>query len=173
MRDNDYNRYFIASDVKTVESLITSLKNAGVSEDNIGVVSRDSDIVRADLPEADLSEKSAIPESLKRGALLGSGAGLLAGVLISVFPVAGLAAGGAAIAGMTAGGAVVGSWSATMIGVSESSPLVKQFEDALDNEKTLIFCDLSDEEEKRVAKSLSDSSQKLEHGTLSSEDKAS
>ncbi|NMH61503.1 hypothetical protein [Alteromonas ponticola] len=154
MSDVNFNHYFVVNNVDTVVDIIEVLKRAGVSEEQIGVVSRDNDIVRADLPQADLTEKSAIPQSLKRGALLGSGAGLLAGVLVSVFPVAGIAAGGAAIVGMTAGGAAFGSWSATMIGVSESSPVVKQFEDALDNERTLIFCELSDSEKNEVVEQL-------------------
>lgn len=150
MSDHHFNRYFIVEKITTATSVIDILKESGVRENNIGVVSNNNDIVLADLPEADLTERSTISASLKRGALLGSGSGLLAGVLVSIFPVAGLVVGGAAIAGMTAGGAALGAWSASMIGVSENSPLVKQFEHSLDEKKTLIFCKLTAAEEQNV-----------------------
>jgi hypothetical protein len=63
-------------------------------------------------------------------------------VLLTVFPAAGITLGGAALLGMTAAGGTVGAWSASMIGISESSELVKQFESAIDSGKTLILCRL-------------------------------
>ena len=150
MSNHQFNYYFIADDVDVATDVLSHLKEAGLDDENIGVVSKDSDIVLADLPQADLSEKSKLPEALKRGVLLGSGSGLLAGVLLSAFPVAGLTLGGAAIVGMTAGGAAFGAWSASMIGVSENSDLVKRFEDSVDAEKTLIFCLLPDAKQQQV-----------------------
>lgn len=167
MSEHNFSHYFIVKQVKTAKDLITVLTESGVNENNIGIVSNDEEIVLADLPEADLTEKSAIPESLKRGALLGSGSALLAGVLVSAFPIAGLTVGGAAIAAMTAGGAALGAWSATMIGISENSPLVKQFQDSLDQEKTLIFCELSSDEEQKVKSELKQfDSSEYHFGTL-------
>nr|WP_136251784.1 hypothetical protein [Ningiella ruwaisensis] len=155
MSDTSFNTYFITETVESASKVIEQLKDVGVSENDIGVVSKDEKIALADLPQADLTEKSQLPEALKRGALLGSGSGLLAGVLLATFPVAGLAVGGAAIVGMTAGGAAIGAWSASMIGISENSPLVEQFEQALDKEHTLIFCELEDEQRERIGSKVS------------------
>lgn len=156
MSGTHFNTYFITRSVSTVSDVIDQLKAAGVNENDIGVVSKNKDIVVADLPEADLSDKSQLPESLKRGAVLGSGTGLLAGVLLATFPVSGLTVGGAAILGMTAGGAGIGAWSASMIGISESSELVKQFEKVLDENKTLIFCRLNNDHREQIMKRIND-----------------
>jgi len=158
MSDSHFNTYFIVDDVQAATSVIDILHEENIQDDDIGVVSKDSDIATADLPQVDLTDKSKLPEALKRGALLGSGSGLLAGVLLSVFPVAGITLGGAAILGMTAGGAAMGAWSASMIGISEDSPLVEEFDDALKAKKTLIFCQLSDEQKQHLKAKVKDSS---------------
>lgn len=143
MSVHNFTHYFIVGDVKTATEVLDILKQTSVKEDDIGVVSQDSNIALADLPEVDLSEKSKLPEALKRGALLGSSSGLLAGVLLSVFPAAGVAVGGAAILSMTAGGAALGAWSASLIGISEDSTLVKKFDASIDAKKTIVFCKLT------------------------------
>lgn len=155
MSDHNFTHYFIVEDVSTATSVIDALKQEQIKDDNIGVVSKDSDIVLADLPQADFSETSNLPESLKRGAMLGSASGLLAGVILSVFPLAGVTLGGAAILGMTTGGAALGAWSASMIGISENSPLVERFENSIDNKKTLIFCKLSESQATAVFNGVS------------------
>ena len=151
---HDFNSYFIASNVQSAVDIVDAIKAESVSENDIGTVSRDPQFKVAELPQADLSDKSKLPEALKRGALLGSGSGLLAGLLLTSFPVAGVTVGGAAILAMTAGGAALGSWSAGMIGVSENSELVQQLEDALENKKTIIFTNISDAEKERILMKL-------------------
>ena len=102
---HDFNSYFIASNVQSAVDIVDAIKAESVSGNDIGTVSRDPQFKVAELPQADLSDKSKLPEALKRGALLGSGSGLLAGLLLTSFPVAGVTVGGAAILAMTAGGA--------------------------------------------------------------------
>ncbi|WP_395339206.1 hypothetical protein PN836_013915 [Ningiella sp. W23] len=143
MSNQDFNICYSCSSVEDASDIVKFLRMQKVDDDNIATLSRDSDIQIADLPEADLSESSQLPDALKRGALLGSGSGLMAGLVLTAFPAAGLAVGGAAIAAMTAGGAAFGTWVAGMIGVSENSNMVKDFEKQLDSGKTLIFAKAS------------------------------
>ena len=150
MSTHQFKMYFISDNVDKSTIVVETLQKVGVSDDCIGVISKDSDILRADLPELDLSERSKLPEALGRGAALGSGTGLLAGILLASFPVAGLAIGGAAVAGITAGGGAIGAWSASMIGISEQSPLVEKFTSELDNGKTIIVCDLDDAQLEKI-----------------------
>lgn len=144
MFEHNFNTYFVSPDVETASDIVNHLKELKVSEDQIGTVSKDSDIVLTELPETDLSDKSQLPEAMQRGALLGSGTGFLAGLLLTTFPVAGVTVGGAGIVAMTAGGTALGSWAAAMIGVSENSQLVKKFEKAIDAGNTLVLAHLTD-----------------------------
>ena len=116
MSNINFNTYLVVKNVQAATNVINILRETRVSEDCIGVVSKDSEIARADLPELDTSGKSKLPEALTRGALIGSGLGLIVGVLLTAFPVAGVTLGGAAIASMAAGGAVFCAWSASMVG---------------------------------------------------------
>lgn len=168
MSVHNFNHYFIVVDVNTAKDVLEILQEINVKEEDIGVVSQDSDIVLADLPEVDLSEKSKLPEALKRGALLGSSSGLLAGTLLSVFPAAGVAVGGAAILGMTAGGAALGAWSASMIGISENSSLIKKFDASIAAKKTLVFCKLTDIQRSKVLENIHNKveSEKIENGKI-------
>jgi len=180
MSNINFNTYFVVKNVQTAMNVINLLRETNVSEDCIGVVSKDSEIALADLPELDTSGKSKLPEVLTRGALLGSGLGLIVGVLLIAFPVAGVTPGGAAIASMAAGGAVFGAWSASMVGISaaiasmaaggavfcawsasmvgtsKSSSLVAEFDDALNNQDTLIFCHLRPEQAKQVNEKINE-----------------
>jgi hypothetical protein len=174
MSNINFNTYLVVKNVQTAMNVINILRETNVKEDCIGVVSKDSEIALADLPELDASGKSKLPEALTQAALLGSGLGLMAGMLLITFPVAGVTLGGAAIASMAAGGAIFGAWSASMVGISaaiasmaaggavfgawsasmvgtsKSSSLVAEFDHALKNEDTLIFCYLRPEQEKQV-----------------------
>lgn len=156
MSTTHFSHYIIVDDLDSATDALRVLQQSDVSEEDIGVLSKDSDIAIAKLPQADLSEKSQLPEALKRGALLGSGSGLLAGVVLTAFPVAGLTVGGAAILGMTAGGGAAGAWAASMIGISENSKIVQQFEEALDSEKTLILCKLSQAQANSIFSTISE-----------------
>jgi len=168
MSDHDFNHYFIADSIETCEQLVDKLTQSGVSEEEIGVISKDPDIVRADVPEIDISEKTKLLDSLQRGALMGSSTGLLAGVLLATFPAAGITLGGAAIASMAAGGAALGAWSASMIGISEQSPLVEKFDEALASKKTLIVCRLNESTQNSIESTIANGNigQLLEQGKL-------
>jgi hypothetical protein len=158
MQNQKYSTYFIADDVPKAKQLIGILETIDIKNENIGVVSKDPKINLAELPEVDLSEQSKLPEALLRGALLGSGTGLLAGVVIATFPVSGVVLGGAAVATMAAGGGAIGAWSAGMIGVSEQSSLIEKFNHALDDNKTVVFADLDEQQHQSVSAKIKQAS---------------
>jgi hypothetical protein len=170
MSSSKHNTYIIAEDVHAATDAVEILKDFNISDDNIGTVSRDRQLDVADLPQADLTDKSQLPESVRRGALLGSSSGLLAGLLMTTFPIAGVTVGGTALLAMTAGGAALGSWSAGMIGISENSALVQEFETALDQEKTIVFAKIPDNQIVDVDKRLSTlSNNRITFGRLKNE----
>lgn len=163
---SDFNHYFIANNVETSTDILALLSKQNVSEDKIGVVSKDPEIVKADVPEVPIDEKTELPEAMQRGALVGTGTGLLAGVILALFPVTGFAFGGAFIATMAAGGGMVGSWSASMIGISEQSPLLAIFDDHLDKGKTIILCQLTDSQLQQMQGSLRSKDAGIVHGPI-------
>jgi len=148
------NTYFITDDIITAQSLVNDLKSHSLTEEHIGVVSNDSAFQIAELPDADIEESTDVANAAKRGALLGSTTGLLAGISMTVFPPAGVALGGTAIAGMMLGGAAVGTWTASMIGVSEESSLLKKFDEALDDNAFLVLAEIQSSRQQDIMKNV-------------------
>ena len=146
--------YFHTLEQNQAEQTVNALKDQGLTEDHISVISKEKNVELTDLPDSDLSDRSDLVGSLKRGAGLGAATGLVAGITIALFPIAGLAVGGAAIAGMTAGGAAFGAWSASLIGVSERHPILEKFSSYLDRGGFLVVGTIEHEDEQ--AKTLAD-----------------
>ncbi len=148
MENANSNTYFIARDLQTASSVVNSLKDHKIPEDAIGVVGDQNTLAIANLPEADLTETTDATNAAKRGTALGIASGFLAGLAITAFPPAGVALGGSTVAAMTAGGGAFGAWTATMIGVSEDSPLVDKFSNELDDDAILVFADITHDQDK-------------------------
>ncbi|NVJ61412.1 MAG: DUF1269 domain-containing protein [Gammaproteobacteria bacterium] len=150
------NTYFITHDINTATSVVHDLMENHVTQDQIGVVGQPETLAVANLPEAELTEVSDIQNAAKRGAALGGATGLLAGLVVTAFPPAGVALGGSALAAMAAGGAALGTWSASMIGVSEHSVLVEKLESKLNDDAILVLADIETEQQIDVMKSVAD-----------------
>ena len=150
------NTFFITHDINTANSLVNDLVQHKVSKENIGVIGERETLSVAKLPEANLAETSDVQNSVKRGAALGGATGLLAGLVVAAFPPAGVAVGGTALAAMTAGGAALGSWSASMIGVSENSELVAKFESELNKDGILVLADIDTKAQQSVMQQVAE-----------------
>lgn len=134
--------YLLTDNIDQASKAVQSLKTNGVEESRIGVISSDKNIELTDLPNPDLTETSDVVNALKRGAGTGATTGLVAGLLAMAFPPAGLVIGGAALAGVTGAGAAIGAWSASLIGVSERHPLVKEFGSEIKRGHLLVVADV-------------------------------
>lgn len=152
---SDSNTYFLVDNLDVATQVVEQLKTYGFSEDDIGVVFQHDHDRLSTLPEARLTEETDLPHALARGAGLGAVTGLVAGLTVMAFPPAGIAIGGSTLAAIIAGGTAVGAWSATLIGVSEQSPLVKQFREALDNDKVLVLASIAPKQQDEVLEAVS------------------
>lgn len=146
--------YAVVETLHDASPVVATLRDAGFSDDQIGVVCKNESVAESDLPEADLTQTSQVGDAAKRGAAVGGATGLLAGLVAVAFPPAGVALGGAALAGITAAGAGVGTWSATMIGVSEQSPVLEEVDSAVESGKVLILAESDSDHDEKALKSV-------------------
>ena len=122
------------------ERIISELRSEGVSEDDLGVIGGHS--ARAQLlPVADVAETSDVKPALKKGAVVGGTAGLLAGLTAAVIP-GGFVVGGAGLVGMTVGGGLFGAWASSLVGISVPSRALARFQDAIDRGELLLILNL-------------------------------
>lgn len=129
---------FSTPDMAGAIAAIDAALAAGVPDEDILLVAR-SDIEIDKVPQGrKQADTDMIPAAL-RGAGLGAGAGLLAGLAAVVIPALGVTMIGAAAA--TVAGAAVGSWSSALVGSSIPDPVRQKFHDEIDAGKILLVVD--------------------------------
>ncbi|MGD8514386.1 MAG: DUF1269 domain-containing protein [Granulosicoccaceae bacterium] len=135
--------YFVIPNIPSARQIVDELLLARVDARHIHVISRDdSQVVRAELPEATLLEKTDIIPAFERGIVAGFAVGLLCGGLAIMFPPAGLDLGGGSFLAITLAGTAFGAWSSSMIGVSLHNSQLKRFEPAIETGSLLMMVDV-------------------------------
>ena len=143
--------FFLVPGEHAAKKIVGDLKEAKVAEKDISAVaSRESYPLDEGIPEAGILETSDLGPAAKRGALAGSSAGLLAGLIAVPFMPLGIVAAGGAIAVLTAAGALTGTWASTLIGISVTNTHIKQFEEALDEGQILMLVDVDEDRRAKV-----------------------
>lgn len=152
---NMHNLYCLAPDMNSTKSVITELRELGISEDNIYVVAKDHEAVQMEkLHEAELDDASDLYGSFKRGLMIGGGIGMLSGVLLATLAPPSFSSGVETFALVALLGAALGAWVSAMIGVSVIQPSVEKFEQAIDDGSLLIMADVPHSSEQSVRQSI-------------------
>ncbi len=154
---NMHNLYCLAPDMNSTKSVITELRELGISEDNIYVVAKDHEAVQMEkLHEAELDDTSDLYGSFKRGLMIGGALGMVGGVMLAVMAPPNFTAGFETFALVAMLGAALGAWVSAMIGVSVIQPSVEKFEQAIDDGSLLIMADVPHSSEQSVRQSIKD-----------------
>lgn len=133
--------YFLVPSVATARKIVDELMAAGVEEHHIHVMAKEGAAL-GDLPRATLFEKSDYVPALQRGAAIGGATGLLAGLVLALFPPARAALGGGGVIAIAALGSAFGAWFSSMIGSDVPSPRLERFHDALQRGELLMLVDV-------------------------------
>jgi len=132
--------YFLLPDVKSTKETVDELLLAHVEFGNMHVIANES-ISLAGLPEAGLLQKSDVVHGFEMGMIIGGLIGLLAGLVIMLYPeISGL--GGWLILGCLLVGTVVGAWVSSMIGSDVRNTRLKAFESAIAEGQLLLMVDV-------------------------------
>jgi len=133
--------YFLLPTAQCAQSIVGELLSLRIEWRHIHCIAN-HDLMRDGLPEATLLQRSDFLPSLARGAVTGFATGILLGLIILVFPPAGLSIGGGVVVAITLFGAAFGAWVATMIGVDVPSTRLKRFEDGIEHGELLMMIDI-------------------------------
>lgn len=141
--------YFLVPEIEETAKIVQELQELGLQRNHIHVASKHhASIHKAHLPEATLLHTTDFVNSLKRGAIVGGGAGILAGLVALAFPPLGIEFNGLGVIGLGIFGAGFGAWSSSMIGVSIPDVGIERFHDALENGDYLVMLDLTEHDKK-------------------------
>ncbi len=133
---------FSVPDLAAAQSAMRAARAAGIPDDNLSLIAR-SDIELDAIPDHRKDATSDFMPAALRGAALGGGGGLLAGLAAITFPPLGVTLAGAAL--MTLGGAAVGTWASALVGSSVEDPVRRKFEEEIRAGKILLVIDAEDD----------------------------
>jgi len=151
---------FLVPDVDTAKGVVTTLRQHGLEDEDIGVLANSETRVES-LPEADVEDDSDVLPAFARGVAAGGATGLVAGLAALAFPGLGLVAAGAGaamVATTTLGGASFGAFTSALIGTSVDNSQLQEYEEAIERGELLIVADVKEDERRmnEIKKALSE-----------------
>jgi hypothetical protein len=136
-------RVFSTPDLPAARRAIAAAKQAGVADDSVSLIAR-SDIELEQIPSGRQEAETDFKPALARGAGVGGGLGLLAGIAAIAIPPIGVTIAGALT--MTVMGAIVGGWTAALFGSTVPDPVKRRFEDEIESGRILVVVDVANDD---------------------------
>ncbi len=149
--------YYLTGDIDSAEQISADLHQAGVSDWNFHVLSKDeAGLYKRHIHSANYIQKLDIVRNAERGAMLGLLGGIYTAIYISTSDPFGANPGG--LAYVTAIGFITlfGAWAGGMAGLSKENQKIAGFHDAIEAGHYLIMIDVKAEEEGRVRRLMRD-----------------
>lgn len=135
--------YFMLPDVEHCRALVAELKaDQGMSDQDIHVMAR-QDISLDGLHEASVVQKSELSYGLEMGLGIGGIAGMLGGLMVIVFPPAGVVlGGGATLLATTLAGAGFGSLVSALVTQDIPNHELDAYQDRISKGEILLMLDI-------------------------------
>lgn len=133
--------YFMLPDVPAARRMLDTLLLARIEERHMHFYGREGSLL-PDMPEASFVQKTDLVHGLESGMVIGAGAGLLGGILLVMFPPAGLRLEVFAILATAIGGGVFGAWASSMAAAAIPNSRLKQFQPGIERGEVLLMLDV-------------------------------
>ncbi|MES2129477.1 MAG: DUF1269 domain-containing protein [Pseudomonadota bacterium] len=133
--------YFMLPDVPSARSMLDELLLKRIEERYMHFWAKEGTLP-SDMPDASFLQKTDLVHGAQMGMMIGGGAGLLAGVLLVMFPPEGLSLQTFAILIAGLGGAVFGAWASGMNAAAVPNSRLKQFAERIEQGQVLLIIDL-------------------------------
>jgi len=147
--------YYLATNLSTTEQISSDLHEAGVTDQNLHVLSKDdAELTRNNIHPATFYQKSDMIRGGERGAFLGIAGGLLVAVCLLLFSPSEMVAGTTVII-LSILGALLGAILGGAHGLMQGSYKIAKYGEALRQGKHLIMVDLEQHEEQRIRSLMS------------------
>jgi hypothetical protein len=133
--------YFMLPDIPSARSLLDELLLKRIEERHMHFMAREGSLP-SDMPDANFLHKTDLVHGAQMGLMVGGGAGLIAGVLLVMFPPEGLTLQTFAILVAGLGGAVFGAWASGMNAAAVPNSRLSQFAERIQSGQVLLIIDL-------------------------------
>lgn len=133
--------YYLVSDVPTAQRVRDELLLARIEDTHFHVLAKEG-IPLDDLHEASILQKTDFVHGAEIGLTVGGGIGILAGLIVILFPPAGINMQLVTVLVTALLGAVFGAWVSSMKASSVPNSRLKHFESAIEAGRILIMVDV-------------------------------
>jgi hypothetical protein len=133
--------YYMLPDIKCARALLDELLLKRIEERHIHFMAREGTLPH-DMPDANFLHKTDLVHGAQMGMMIGGGAGLIAGVLLVMFPPEGLSLQTFAILVAGLGGAVFGAWASGMNAAAVPNSRLAQFAEPIQQGGVLLIIDV-------------------------------
>lgn len=133
--------YFMLPDIPSARALLDELLLKRIEERYMHFMAREGTLP-SDMPDANFLHKTDLVHGAQMGLMVGGGAGLIAGVLLVLFPPEGLTLQTFAILVAGLGGAVFGAWASGMNAAAVPNSRLAQFAERIQAGEVLLIIDL-------------------------------
>ena len=129
---------FSVPDLTTAEGALAAARAAGLHNDNLSLIAR-ADIELDSIDDEFKDVATDFMPAALRGAAIGGGGGLLAGLAVLAFPSLGVTLVGVVL--LTVGGAAIGTWVSSLIGSTVEDPVRRKFQGEIAAGRILLVID--------------------------------
>ena len=133
--------YYMLPDMACARTLLDELLLKRIEERHMHFMAREGTLPH-DMPDANFLHKTDLVHGAQMGMMIGGGAGLIAGVLLVMFPPEGLSLQTFAILVAGLGGAVFGAWASGMNAAAVPNSRLAQFAEGIQQGKVLLIIDV-------------------------------
>ena len=133
--------FFMLPDVPSARSLLDELLLKRIECRHIHFMARDGTLL-PDMPDANFLQRTDLVHGAQLGMMIGGGAGLIAGILLVMFPPEGLSLQTFAILVAGIGGALFGAWASGMNAAALPNSRLAQFTDRIEAGQVLMIIDV-------------------------------
>ena len=133
--------YFVVPDVGSAQQIRDELLLARIEDSHFHVLAKDG-VDLKDLHEASILQKTDFVHGAETGIAVGGGVGILAGLMVVVFPPDGINMQMVTVLITALLGSAFGAWVASMKASSVPNSRLKQFESAIEAGQILMMVDV-------------------------------
>ena len=133
--------YYMLPNIQSARTLLDELLLKRIEERHMHFMAREGTLPH-DMPDASFLQKTDLVHGAQVGMMIGGGAGLIAGVLLVMFPPEGLSLQTFAILVAGLGGAIFGAWASGMNAAAVPNSRLAQFAEGINQGQVLLIIDV-------------------------------
>lgn len=133
--------YFMLPDVRSARSMLDEMLLARIPVQRIHFLARRG-LLPADLPEANVLQKTDLVHGAQLGVVIGAGAGLIGGLAAVLFPPDGMSVQLVIVLVGCVGGALLGAWISSMAASAVPNTKLKAFHPDIEKGSVLMMVDV-------------------------------